>query len=446
MQPVGASTPRPPSVLGLRGSGVPDPYPDGDRSLCKHSTGTMRSMPTLLSNGPLSGVRVLDLADETGLPCTRFLADLGADVIKVERPGGDATRARPPFAGDRPDPERSLYFLHWNANKRGITLDLDTPDGQELFGLLASTADVVVETFRPGTMDAWGLGYEALAAVNPRIVVTSITIFGQTGPYRGYNGDELIAFALGGVMALSGEPGGPPCLAPGDLASGMASMHAALATQVALLHRLKSGRGQHIDASVVDAAAHVGGYSVPYYSYYQRKAERDTHAHTSFELHDVYPCKDGGVRVYVLVRDHWRNFLEWIGSPEELRDPLFEDQEMRRDNRDLIDPYVKEFTKGFTKREFYAAGQGRHLAMSPMNTPAEFVESEQTKGREFFVELPHPVVGKYRQAGSIQVFSESPAEMRWAAPLVGQHNEEILVGELGLTKEDLIRLRASGVI
>ena len=198
-------------------------------------------------DGILSGIRVLDLADEKGLACTKFFSDLGADVIKVEQPGGDPTRARPPFAGDQPHPERSLYFLHYNANKRGITLDLATPDGQELFRQLARTADVVVETFRPGTLSAWGLDYAALAALNPGLVMTSITVFGQTGPYRDYRGGELVAFALGGLMALSGEPGSPPCLAPGDLASGLASMHAALATQVAMFHRLKSGRGQHID-------------------------------------------------------------------------------------------------------------------------------------------------------------------------------------------------------
>jgi crotonobetainyl-CoA:carnitine CoA-transferase CaiB-like acyl-CoA transferase len=397
-------------------------------------------------NGPLSGIRVLDLADETGLPCTRFLADLGADVVKIERPGGDPTRARPPFAGDHPHPERSLYFLHWNANKRSVTLDLETPDGQALFRELARTADVVVETFKPGTLDAWGLGYEALAAANPRLILTSITIFGQTGPYRDYNGDELIAFALGGQLALSGEPGGPPCIAPGDLSSGMASVHAALATQVALFHRLKSGRGQHIDASVSEGATNVGGYAIPYYSFDRRKAVRVTHTHTSFELHDVYECKDGGVRLFILVRDHWRRFLEWIGSPEELTDPIFEDQDIRRNNRDLIDPYAVEFCKRFTKREIYTEAQARHLAVSPMNTPAEFAESEQTVGRDYFVELKHPVVGTYHQARAMHVFSESPAEMRWAAPLVGQHNEEILMGELGLSRDDLIRLRASGVI
>ena len=400
--------------------------------------------PTV-GSGPLEGFRVLDLADEKGLPCSKFFADLGADVIKIEQPGGDATRARPPFAKDIPHPERSLYFLHYNANKRGVTLDLDTLDGQALFRDLVKTADVVMETFPPGTMAGWGLGYEDLAALNPRIVVTSITAFGQTGPYRDYKGGELVAFALGGVMALSGEPGGPPCIAPGELACGMASIHAALATQVALSHRIKTGRGQHVDVSLSDAAAHVGGYNIPFYSYHHEKAVRVTHADTSFELHDVYPCEDGGVRLFILVRDHWRRFLDWIGSPKELRDPIFEDQEVRRDNRDLIDPFVKEFCVGLRKDELYMEGQRRHLAVSPMRTPAEFVESEQTRAREFFVEVEHPVVGRYGQVRPMHVFSESPGRVRTAAPLVGQHNEEIFLGELGLSREELISLKAAGV-
>jgi crotonobetainyl-CoA:carnitine CoA-transferase CaiB-like acyl-CoA transferase len=226
----------------------------------------------------------------------------------------------------------------------------------------------------------------------------------------------------------------------------MASMHAALATLIALFHRIKTGRGQYIDASVAEGAAHVGGYAIPFYSYHKRKAVRVTHAHTSFELHDVYPCKDGGVRLFILGPDHWRKFLQWIGSPEELQDPLFDDQDMRRENRDLIDPYVVEFCNQLTKRELYDEGEGRHLAVSPMSTPAEFVESEQTRGRDYFVAMEHPVVGRYPQPRAMHLFSETPAEMRCPAPLVGQHNEEILSGELGLSREDLIRLRASGVI
>jgi crotonobetainyl-CoA:carnitine CoA-transferase CaiB-like acyl-CoA transferase len=403
-------------------------------------------MTPLMTRGPLNGFRVLDLADETGLPCTRFLADLGADVVKVERPGGDAERQRPPFAGDKPDPERSLYFLHWNANKRGITLNLDAPDGQQLFRELAREADVVVETSRPGTMEARGLGYSDLAAVNPRLVVTSISPFGQTGPYRDYNGDELIAFALGGVMALGGEPGGPPSASPGDLASAMASMYAALATMAALVGRITSGKGQHIDTSLAEAGAHVGGYNIPVYSATKQKVVRVTHKETSFELHDVYECQDGHVRLFILVRDHWRAFLEWLGSPEELRDPLFEDTEMRRDNRDLIDPYVIEFCKRFTKLDMYLEGQRRHLAITAMNTPAEFVEDAQTRGREYLVEVEHPVVGAYEQPRAMHVFSESPAEMRYAAPLIGQHNDEIFMGELGLSAARVAELRAAGVL
>jgi crotonobetainyl-CoA:carnitine CoA-transferase CaiB-like acyl-CoA transferase len=215
---------------------------------------------------------------------------------------------------------------------------------------------------------------------------------------------------------------------------------------MALFHRLKSHRGQHIDASVHEGAAHVGGYAIPFYSYHHRKAVRVTHSHTSFELHDVYPCKDGGVRLFILGRDHWRSFLQWIGSPEQLRDPVFDDQDIRRENRDLIDPYVVDFCNAFTKRELYLEGQGRHMAVSPMNTPGEFVDSEQTQGRNYLVEMQHPVVGRYRQPRAMHLFSESPAEMRLAAPLVGQHNEDILIDELGLTREDLIRLRVSGVI
>ncbi len=403
-------------------------------------------MAQTADDGILSGLRVLDLADEKGLPCTKFFADLGADVVKVEQPGGDPARARPPFAQDQPHPERSLYFLHWNANKRGITLALETPDGQDLFRQLARTADVVVETFNPGTLARSGLDYPALAAINPGLVMTSITVFGQTGPYRDYRGNELIAFALGGLMALSGEPGGPPCLAPGDLASGMASMHAALATQVALFHRLRSGRGQQVDVAVSEAAAHIGGYVVPYYSHHGEKPVRVSHLHPTFELHDVYRCQDGYARLFILPRAHWLTFLDWLGKPPELDDPVFEDQNMRRDNSDLINPYVEALCQQYTKQALYLEAQARHLAITPMNTPADFVESEQTQARGYFLEAEHPVVGKYRQVGPLHHYSAMPARVRRPAPLVGQHNEEILGGERGLSHDDLAGLRAAGVI
>jgi crotonobetainyl-CoA:carnitine CoA-transferase CaiB-like acyl-CoA transferase len=397
-------------------------------------------------SGPLQGFRVLDLADEKGSACTKFFADLGADVIKVEPPGGHHTRARTPFAADIPDPERSLYFLHWNNNKRSLTLDLTTPDGQAIFKKLAGTADVVVETFRPGTLAGWGLDYAALSAINPRLVLTSITVFGQTGPYRDHRGNELIAFALGGLMAITGEPGGPTVMAPGELACGMASMHAALATQVALWHRRTSGRGQQIDVSVSEAAAAIGSYIVPFYSYHKEKTVRVTRAENTFELHDVYRTKDGWARLFILPRPHWLAFLDWLGNPEVLSDPIFEDQHMRRDNSDLINPFVEELCQRYDKQDLYLEAQSRHLAVTPMNTPKDFVESEQTKFRGFFSEVEHPLIGRYQQVGALHKYSESVPAVRTAAPLVGQHTVEILGGELGLSSDDLASLRAAGVI
>jgi crotonobetainyl-CoA:carnitine CoA-transferase CaiB-like acyl-CoA transferase len=394
----------------------------------------------------LEGIRVLDLANEYGLACTRFLADLGADVVKVEAPGGDDTRQHPPFAGAKDGADRGLYFLHFNANKRGITLDLEKPGGQALFRRLAEKADVVVETFDPGTMAGWGLSYDALSAANAGLIMASITLFGQTGPWRDYKGGELIAFALSGLMAMSGEPNSTPVLAPGELSSGMAGMHAALAIQVALFHRLTSQRGQYIDVSVAEAATHLGSYAVPFYSYHKEKTVRITRAENTFELHDVYRTKDGWARLFILPRPHWLAFLEWLGNPEELSDPIFEDQHMRRDNSDLINPFVEELCQQYTKQELYLEAQSRHLAVTPMNTPKDFVESEQTKYRQVFSEVEHPVVGRYQQFGAIHKWSESVPTVRSAAPLVGQHTAEILGGELGLSSDDLASLRAAGVI
>ncbi len=394
----------------------------------------------------LEGIRVLDLADEKGLPCTKFLADLGADVIKVEPPGGDSTRARPPFAGDIPHPERSLYFLHYNANKRGITLDLASPDGQVLFKELARRADIVVETFAPGTLAAWRLDYSQLAAINPGIVVTSITPFGQTGPWHAYVGGELIAFSVGGLMALSGEPGGPPCCAPGEMACGIASMHAALATEVALYQRNKTGCGQHIDVALAEAAAHVGSYVVPLYSHSKKKPERESHLKHAAELYqDLYRCKDGWVRLFILDRAHWRAFVEWLDSPE-LADPAFEDPHFRSENMRRISPYVDKLCMQYTKLEIYLEAQRRHLAVTPVSTPAEFVDSEQTRARGFFEETQHPVVGAYGQIGAMHKYSESASKIYCAAPLLGQHNDDVYRGELGLQVADLAALRANGVI
>ncbi|MBI4337478.1 MAG: CoA transferase [Chloroflexi bacterium] len=377
---------------------------------------------------------------------TKLLADLGADVIKVEPPGGDPCRRRPPFNQGVPAPEHSLYFTHYNANKRSITLDLATPDGSELFLRLVKTADAVLETYPPGYLESLGLGYARLREVNPGIVMTSVTPFGQTGPYRDMQGNDTVCLALGGLVALSGEPNSAPLVAPGELAYGMASSFAALGTLVALYHRSCSGQGQHVDVSVHEASVHIAGYAVPIYSATRRKPFRKSWRSRDFELHDLYPCLDGYARMFVVPRTHWQALVEWLGHPEELMSPVFVDSRTRRENSDIIDPHVARLCRQYTKDGLYQEGQRRHIAVSPMNTPGEFVESRQTRGRGVFLSTEHPFIGPYRHMGPLHRFSKTPAGVRRPAPMVGQHNAEVYCGELGLTARQLSALRAAGAV
>ncbi len=218
---------------------------------------------TANENALLSGCRVLDLAGPLGFHCVKLLADMGADVIKVEPPGGDEARQIPPFKDDLPHPEKSLYFLHYNTNKRGITLNLDSRDGRTILLELARSADVVVDTHRPGRLDELGLGYHALSAVNPSLILASITPFGQTGPWRDYKATDIAGMALSNLMVLTGEPGEPPLQGPGEIAYGMASTYGALGIAIALYDREESGKGQEIDVSMHECVAHIAGYFIP---------------------------------------------------------------------------------------------------------------------------------------------------------------------------------------
>ncbi|MEE8556295.1 MAG: CoA transferase, partial [Myxococcota bacterium] len=200
---------------------------------------------------------MLELADRTGVYCGKLLADMGADVIKVERPGGDATRDIPPFKGDTPGSDRSLFFLYMNTSKRGVTLDLERPEGQGLFRRLVETADLVVETSRPGTLDDLGLGYEALRELRPELVLTSITGFGQNGPHRDFRSADIVAAAMGGAMTVTGEAEDPPTSLAGSQSSVMASVCAAASSMIALYRGAITGRGQHVDISMQETIASV---------------------------------------------------------------------------------------------------------------------------------------------------------------------------------------------
>ena len=359
-------------------------------------------------NGPLTGYRVLDLAQPIGLHCTKLLADMGADVVKIERPGGDSARLLPPFKDDVPHPERSLYFLHYNTNKRGITLNLESRDGREMFLELARRADVLIETFPPGQMEEMDLGCKALSSLNPGLVMASITPFGQSGPYRDYKANDIAGLALGNTMAITGEPNEPPLQGPGEMAYGIASTYAAFGIAVALYHRMESGRGQYIDASMHEASAHIAGYSIPTYSYQGVKPHRSSRKADVVDLYDAYRAKNGFVRLFIIPAEQWRRLMNWLGNPELLSDPLFEDAEWRRENTDLVHSTIADFCLKHTKEELYEEGQRRRIGVSPVNTPKEFIESAHTKARGIFEQMEHPVIGAYPHFGPVPPAQRDP--------------------------------------
>jgi crotonobetainyl-CoA:carnitine CoA-transferase CaiB-like acyl-CoA transferase len=396
--------------------------------------------------GPLSDYRVLDLAGPLGLHCTKLLADMGADVIKIEPPSGDESRRIPPFKNDTPHPEQSLYFLHFNTNKRSITLDIEKPDGRAIFLELVSKADVVLETARPGKMAELGLGYETLREHNRGLVYAAITPFGQTGPWRDYKANDMAGIALGNLLYLAGEPGEPPLQPPGEIAYGMASTYGAFGIAVALYHRLDSGNGQYIDVSMHECAGHIAGYFIPNYGYTGAKPARASRKGEETDLYDPYATKNGYARIFIIPVEQWRRLVDWMGRPASISEPEFEKMSYRRQHPDIVVGAIAEFCAKHTKEELYEEGQKRRIAVTPINTAGEFIEMEQTKARELFVDMEHPVVGKYKQFGVVPRLMETPGGIYRPAPLLGAHNQEIYADELGMSNDDLMALRAEEVI
>ena len=379
--------------------------------------------------GALSAYRVLDLADSRGAYCAKLLADLGADVIKVEGPEGDPGRRIPPFAGDAPHIEKSLYFLYRNANKRGITLDLSTPEDRDALKRLAETADVLVENFPSGYMASLGLGYPVLKKLNPGLVMASITEFGQSGPYRDYKGSNLVDFALSGVMLTSGFPGKTPCMMPGTPAYDGASLVVAISILAALYNRAASGAGQYIDISVHEASR-VGLYPWPVttYSYSLNPDGLPPILETRLgpSVYPIYPCKDGFIRVVAIAPRQWDGLVRLLGSPEVLLMPEWREFLYRFGNADDLYAIMLEFTTKYTMLELFEAGHLEGVPIAPLLNIKDFVNNPQTKARKFFVEVNHPIAGKALYPGPPYRWSLTPAGIRRPAPLLGEHNRDVL--------------------
>jgi len=306
----------------------------------------------------LDDLVVLDLADGKGLYCTRLLAGLGAEVIKIEPPEGDAARRMGPFYRDIPDPEGSLYFWHYNLNKKGITLSLDHPEGRSLFGRLAAQADVIVETFQPGYLASQGFSFQELHALNPRLILTSITGFGQTGPYRDYKSSDLVGLAMGTQLYLCGFPDRAPVRTGASQGHHQASLHASAATLVALFWRDVTGEGQHVDISMQEAVAADLQWTMALYDLKGIARER--------EGSKLFACKDGYVR-YAAGRG-WEELVQWMaseGMAGNLEDPRWQNVMERRAAEAHINAVLGAFLLTHTKAEIYRESVKRRLAFGP---------------------------------------------------------------------------------
>jgi formyl-CoA transferase/CoA:oxalate CoA-transferase len=394
----------------------------------------------------LHGVRVLDLSRMLAGPYgSMLLADLGAEVIKVEEPrGGDPMRAMgPPFLG--PDRE-SAYFLSINRNKKSVALDLEAPEGREVFHDLCRVADVVWENFRPGVMARLGCAPETLRQLNPRLVVCSISAFGQEGPYREWPAFDLALQAMGGGMSLTGEAGRPPArmgLPMGDLAGGM---FGALAVASALFRRAQTGEGAHFDLSLLDCQVSLLTYVAQYFWADGRVPGRVGSGHTSVVPYQAFPTRDGHVVVAVFAEKFWAGFCRAIERPELVGDPRFDSNLKRVGHRAELVPVLEAVFPARTTVEWLTRMQQEGVPAAPINTVDRVVSDPQVRLREMVVDLDHPTLGTLRTLGTPVKVEGAPPFRPGPPPALGEHTEPILRELLGYPMERIDALRRRRVI
>jgi len=402
------------------------------------------------STGPLNDLRVLDCsAGVPGAYCAKLLADLGADVLKAEPPGGDVTRRLGPFPGDAPHPEKSGLFLYLNPNKRGVTLDSHTPGGRAILRRLAERVDILIEDHPPDEAARRGLGFDALSEVNPELILTSVSPFGQIGPYRAWTITDLIAFHMGGSGYETPQHGvasleEPPLRAGGYQADYLAGVVGAAATMGGVFARRNSGRGLHVDVSRWESL--VGIMTRINLHQWTYEGEEPDRRMSTERLQNHVPCKDGYINLLIYEPHWWRNLVEAMGTPEWTQDPLFQNADFRAQGWDAVQPLIEAWAMDYTKDELFRKLQAAHVPCLPGNTFGDLLESRHLRARGFFVEQEHPAAGSVVAPGPPYRLQASPWSLRRPAPLLGQHNVEVLCGELGYSREELARLRAWGMV
>jgi CoA:oxalate CoA-transferase len=398
---------------------------------------------------PLKDIRVLDFTIMLAGPyASMMLGDCGAEVIKVERPKtGDDTRHIGPFSSNDPEHQAGGFFLSIGRNKKSITIDLKRPKGVEIVKELVKKSDVVLENFRPGVMDRLGLGYGELSRVNPRIVYTSISGFGQTGPYRERPSFDLIAQAMGGVMAMTGPRGGPPYKVGPGIGDIWAASIAAYATMVALHSSNRTGRGQHVDCAMYDSMIYMIERAVMMYSLAGIVSGRDGNAHPLYAPYDCFETKDGK---HVVVAGHWesqwQNLCRAMNRQDLLEDPRFRTMWDRAQNYGHLRSIIETWVAARDREEIISMLIDHDVPVGPVNTVEDIFNCPQVHAREMLSEIRHPVVGRMKIAGVPIQFSETPVRIRSAAPLLGEHTEEVLKNLLSLPDSEIHAMREEGVI
>jgi crotonobetainyl-CoA:carnitine CoA-transferase CaiB-like acyl-CoA transferase len=407
----------------------------------------------------LSPYRVLDLTDEKGILCGKLLGDLGADVIKIERPGGDAARNVGPFYHDEPDPEKSLFWFAFNTSKRGITLDIETDDGQEIFKRLVKTADFVIESFTPGYLDKLGLGYTALEKVKPEIIMVSITPFGQTGPYKDYKSADIVIWAMGGYMYTHGDLEHPPVqISHHSHAYLHASVEATSGALMALHYRDVTGEGQQVDVSIQGTMAQCCYMITSTWDMMKVIQQRgELRRNTNVKTKTMWPCKDGYIHCSLGGGLYGMTFnppiIEWMASEGMADDWLrnfdwehYDLETATQEEVDKVEEQPAEFFLSHTKAELLEGAVKHKVLVCPAATTKDTLESPQLAARGFWAELEHPELGtSIAYPGPFAQFSETPVEITRRAPLIGEHNQDVYQ-ELGLSAEEILTLKQAKVI
>ncbi len=412
----------------------------------------------------LAPYRVLDLTDEKGFLCGKILADLGADVIKIEKVGGDQARNIGPFFHNNPNSQQSLFWFYYNLNKRGITLDIDSADGRDIFKKLVKNAHFLVESFEPGYLDKLGLSFNKLREVNLGLIMTSITAFGQTGLYSQYKATDIVGMAMGGIMYLTGDPDRPPLRISFPQAYLHAGAEAAAASMIAHYERQQTGEGQWIDVSMQECLISTTLNAIPIWEIDKRLEKRVGPMRSGLSTPgpqlQIWPCKDGFVSFAVLGHGSAsfksiRALVKWMEnegmSTDHLSNIDWESWDIAKQNQEswnMIEALILRFFKSKTKIELFREAINRGILLMPVMTPSDLVNSEQLQHRDFWTEVYHPElsVTLIYPGAFCKILGAEPYRVRRRAPLIGEHNLEIYRDELGFSTEEIMILKQNGTI